>query len=107
MFATIAHVIEYLGLTPTHLLAAGLGLVVTWGATQAAKKNIGLSGPRAAGLALLIGFVVTYTIAPGWGWTEAWLAVAVGLVAPAAYKMLITFAAGRWAWARSLSGDPE
>jgi len=102
----IASATERLGLTPMHVVAAALGLVISWGATQACKVGFGLAGRTARVLAFALGFAATYTTAPGWGWAELWLAVAVGLTAPTAYKALITIARSRgWAWASVLSGD--
>jgi len=102
----IANAAERLGLTPMHVVAAVLGLAVSWGMTQACKVFFRVSGRAAQLTAFALGFAATYTTAPGWGWAEFWLAVAVGLTAPTAYKAMIMIARSRgWAWADALSGD--
>jgi len=102
----IASATERLGLTPMHVVAAALGLIISWGATQACKVGFHLAGRAARILAFMLGFAATYTTAPGWGWPEFWIAIAVGLTAPTAYKAMIMIARSRgWAWADALSGD--
>ncbi len=106
MIDAIVTAVERLGLTPLHLIASGLGLLVSWGVTQACKAMFKLHGPWAALIAFLLGFAATYTTAPGWGYLPFWLAIAVGLSAPGAYKALIAIGRARgWAWTAALSGD--
>lgn len=98
--------LDLLGLTPTHLVAAMLGLLVSWGSTQALKKMCGWSGRPVAALSFILGFGATITVIPGVGWLQFWLAVAVGLAAPIGYKALKLIGNKRgWAWVDALSGD--
>lgn len=107
MIETIFDLIDKLGLAPAHLVAITLGLLVSWAGTQAAKKYWKFGGKKAFFTALALGFAPSYMAAPGWGMAEFWLAMAVGLCAPTAYKILISIAARRWQWARDLSGDTK
>ena len=108
MIDALVSAVERLGLTPTHLVAIVLGLVISWGVTQACKAGFGLHGKPAAFVAFVLGFAATYTTAPGWGWLAFWMAVAVGLTAPSAYKALKFIARKRgWGWFEALSGDPK
>lgn len=96
---------EWLGLAPLHVGAALLGLIVSWGGTQIIKKNFDLLRWQVITIAVLLGFAPAYTVAPGWGWLEFWIAMACGFCAPGAYKLLVAFASHRWEWVRELSRD--
>lgn len=86
--------------------AISAGLVAAWSATQTAKKHWQFGGRRAIVTALVIGFCVTYLLFPGWGAIPIGIGLAVGLVAPGAYKILVAVIRRRWPdIAAEMSGD--
>lgn len=107
MIQTLQGLIETIGMTPAHVGAALIGLLVSWGLTQAIKAVVVLHGRPAKLTAFAIGWLSTYTIAPGWGALPFWLGVAVGLLAPTVYRaVVIVGRARKWEWVAALSGDP-
>lgn len=107
MIDTLQGLIATIGMTPAHVGAAVLGLLVSWGLTQTVKSIVVLHGRPAQVTAFLIGWLTTYTVAPGWGALPFWLGVAVGLLAPIAYRALVIVGrAKKWEWVKALSGDP-
>jgi len=103
MIDVIRDTLGLLNLTPAHLVGALLGLLISWGSTQAFKVWCGWSGRRVAILAFVLGFCATVTVIPGVGWVQVWLAAAVGLTAPTAYKALKIVGRKReWEWIEAL-----
>lgn len=89
--------------------AVAIGLALSWLATQFVKKRVRASGWQARGIAAVLGFAATASLA--WRWEVDpvlgfWLAVLVALGAPAAYKGLVAWKGDEWAWVRHLSADP-
>lgn len=113
MFGWIRDLLEAIGLLPVHALAVLLGLLLTWGVTQAAKQWLGWHGKRAAALAFVNGFATTFLVVqpaplvpPGYFWAHIALAAAVGLLAPTIYKVAMVIIRKRWPdVAAALSGD--
>lgn len=89
-------------------LAVAAGLLASWGGTQAAKKHWRFDGRKAVVTALVLGFIPTYLIWPGWDGVPFAVALVVGLIAPGAYKVAIALVRSRWPdVAAALSGDPK
>lgn len=113
MFGWIRDLLDAIGLLPVHALAVLLGLLVTWGVTQAAKVWLGWHGKRAVALAFVVGTVATFLVADstplvpaGYFWPHVMLAVVVGLLAPTIYKVAMVIIRKRWPdVAAALSGD--
>lgn len=113
MVEAIASALERFGLHPIHLVAVLIGLLISWGLTQALKRWLGIHGGRARLLAFLIALLATYTCARTTPWAlegyavlDFWLAAVTGLLAPTIYKLVIELA--RWKLpqlADALSGD--
>lgn len=114
-FEAFATVLERFGLHPIHAVAVLLGLLASWGLTQAFKRPPVWGRWRIRLLAFLIALLVTYTVARTTPWAlegyavlDFWLAAVTGLMAPILYDLLVELV--RWKFpqlARALSGPDK
>lgn len=89
----------FIGTNPRVAAGIVVGLLVSWGGTQAVKRLTMWQGRRLTILAIALAFVVCFTMATlgilwPFPWAELWISAAVGLFAPLAYK-----------WTRALLAD--
>lgn len=102
--------IESLQIEPALVVGFFVGLLVSWGATQAIKRTLRWSGAKPRVTAALMAFFATYTVAGSqlhWSWICFWTAVAAALLSPLLYKLLVAFARHRWEWVRNLSVESD
>lgn len=100
------------------LCAAGVGLLMSWGATQFFKKLIPatVSDTNYRRVVQAIGFVSGWLFAHG-AWIifdptsshfeKLYMSAGVGFASPALYSVVISFLAGKYQWAKALSGRPS
>lgn len=106
MFDSIVTAWEWLISDGQHLLAVSIGMIVSWGLTQAIKKHWTLNRGITRGIAFLVGSLAAFLSMPGREWFELWLAVAAGIAAPTIYKIfVVVLRKARPSWAEALSSD--
>ena len=111
MLETILSWLEGFGLDPRLVVAITVGLIASWAITQTVKSLVkhftryALHGWTARIAAFVVGFSATFTIIDDRDWLAFWVAFAVGIGSPTAYKILQAVAGKRWRWVRELSGE--
>lgn len=91
------------------VFSVALGLVLSWQLTQFLKRRTGAHGWTARLWAAVIGFSATVSVAIACDVSPVlafWLAVAVAIGSPSAYKILVEWKGDDWPWVHHLSGDP-
>lgn len=100
------------------LCAAGVGLLLSWGATQSIKRLLpsSMSDDNYRRAVQGIGFVTGWIFAHG-AWIifdptsshfeKLYMSAGVGFASPALYSAVISYLAGKYQWAKALSGRPS